>query len=332
MMKRTVSLATLIFLLFVTVTVGAPAITIKVASAAPEGSPWGEALNRIAADWEEASGGEVTMQIFHNSIAGEEDDVVRKMRVGQIDAGIFTTVGLAEIAGEIKTISTPFLIRTDEEFEYVFDQVRDDFADLLEQRRFNVLGWSKGGWIRFFADEPIRVPADLKDITLAAGGNDTELLRAFRVMGFQITPVGLTEVLTALNSGMISAFYASPISAAGFQWFSQAPNMLDVKVAPFIGGFVTTDRAWGRIPEDLKPRLLDAVESTVERLDQEVISLEQEAVDTMQSYGLNVIEPTDRELRLWFDILDDNEDALVGDVFPRQEYEMILGHLRDFRR
>lgn len=332
MTRRTISLATLILILFLAVTVGAPAITIKVASAAPEQSPWGEALNRIAAEWEDISGGEVTMQIFHNSIAGEEDDVVRKMRVGQIDAGIFTTVGLSEIAGEIKTISLPFLIRTDDEFDYVFDQVKDEFAGFVEQQRFTVLGWSKGGWIRFFADEPIETPEDLKEITLAAGGNDTELLRAFRVMGFQITPVGLTEVLTALNSGMINAFYASPISAAGFQWFSQAPNMLDVKIAPFIGGFVVTQRAWRRIPDDVKPRLVDAVERTVQRLDEEVIRLEQEAIDTMESYGLNVIEPTDRQLEMWFDILDNNEDELVGDVYPREEYEMIWGHLQDFRR
>ncbi len=308
------------------------AITVKVASSAPENSPWGEALNRIASAWSRISNGEVTMQVFHNSIAGEEDDVVRKMRVGQIDAGIFTTVGLSEIAPEIKTISTPFLIRSEDEFDYVFTQLQDDFAQALERRRFVVLGWSKGGFVRFFSDVPVSSPEDLMEITMAAGGSDTELLRAFRVMGFKITPVGITEVLTALNSGMINAFYASPISAAAFQWFSQAPNMLDLRIAPFIGGFVATDRAWRRIPDDIKPRLVEAVEETVASLDQEVIELEEEAIETMKSFGLNVVEPSRSDRQAWFDILEENTDELVGDVFPAEQYNMIVGHLEDFRR
>mgnify|MGYP006266524777 CR=1 FL=1 len=306
-------------------------ITVKVASSAPENSPWGEALNQIASEWSEISGGEVEMQIFHNAIAGEEEDVVRKMRVGQIDAGIFTTVGLAEIADEIMTISTPFLIRSNEEFEYVFEQMKEDFGQAIERRRFNVLGWSRAGWIRFFADTPIRTPDDLKEITLAAGGQDTDLLRAFRVMGFRITPVGLNEVLTSLNSGMINAFYSSPISAAGFQWFSQAPNMLNVKVAPFIGGFIATQRAWSRIPDDLKPQLLASVEEAVGRLDREVAELEQEAIDTMERYGLNVITPNRQELREWYNILDNNEDRLVGEVFPEDQYNTIRRHIQEVR-
>ena len=326
--RRAIALAALLLL----GAASAPAITLKVASAAPESSPWGEALNRIAAEWQEISGGEVTLQVFHNAIAGEEEDVVRKMRIGQIDAGIFTTIGLAEIASEVKTISTPFLIRSNEEFEYVFEQVQGSFADAIEQRRFQVLGWSKAGWVRFFADEPIRIPEDLMEITLAGAGSDPELLRAFRVMGFQITPVGSTEVLTSLNSGMINAIYSSPISAAGFQWFSQAQNMLSVKIAPFIGGFVTTQRAWRRVPDDMKPRLLESVDKMVQRLDNDMLRLEQEAIETMQSYGLNIIEPTESERERWFELLDDNTDQLVGEVFPVEQYELITRHLREFRR
>jgi TRAP-type C4-dicarboxylate transport system substrate-binding protein len=310
----------------------AAAVTLKVASAAPESSPWGEALNRIASEWAEISGGEVTLQVFHNSIAGEEVDVVRKMRVGQIDAGIFTTVGLAEIASEIKTISAPFLIRSNEEFDYVFERMQDSFAEAVERRRFQVLGWSKAGWVRFFANEAIRTPEDLMEITLGGSGSDPELLRAFRVMGFRITPVGTTEVLTALNSGMIDAIYASPISAAGFQWFSQAQNMLNVRVAPFIGGFVATQRAWRRVPDAIKPELLEAVDEMVARLDSDVLSLEQEAVDTMESYGLNVIEPSESQREEWFNILDANRDELVGEVFPEEEFRMIEGHLQSVRR
>ena len=98
-------------LLFLLLAVSLSAQTIRVGSAAPENSPWGRALNRVAAEWERVSNGRLRVQVFHNSIAGTEADMVRKMRIGQLQAVVITSTGLSNFSDRAMTLSMPLLIR-----------------------------------------------------------------------------------------------------------------------------------------------------------------------------------------------------------------------------
>lgn len=310
----------------------ASAVTLKLASVAPENSPWGAALNRMAADWARISGGQVTLQIYHNAIAGDEPDVVRKMRIGQIQMAVFTSSGLRLLAGEVMTLNMPLLIRTEDELDYVLSEVSDVLSSSVQRARFHALVWSKGGWVRFFANAPLTSPASLRRLRLAAAADNQELLQAFRLMGYQAIPVAQNELLTSLNSGMVDAFYSSPIAAAGFQWFARAPYMLDLPVAPFIGGVVVSDRAWNRVPEHLKPQLVAAVVRHVDRLETVMEELETEAISTMQDYGLTVTELSDAQRRGWIDEFERSRDVTVGTVFDEQMYRHIQNLLTEYRR
>ena len=305
--------------------------TIRLASGAPESSPWGAALNRLAADWSRISGGRVNLQVFHNAIAGDEQDVLRKMRIGQIQAGVFTSGGLEALAPEVMTLSMPVLIQSDEELDYVFDHLREDLEAAVARNRFQVLGWSKGGWVYFFTSRSVRSPSELRQIRLAASAENPELLQAFRVMGYQAFPVTQTELLTSLNSGMVDGFYASPIGAAGFQWFARAPYMLDLPVAPFLGSVVISDRAWSSIPANLRPRLKAAVESHISRLDSAVRELEEDAISVMRNHGLQTTELSAAERERWFAEFERSLDLTVGRVFDERTYRAIQQLLDEFR-
>jgi len=330
MSKRHTVLVTLA--LFFCATLSLHALTIKVASGAPESSPWGQALNRMAAQWTQISGGQIQMQVFHNGIAGDENDMLRKMRIGQIQAAVFTSIGLNAIADEIMTLSMPLLIRSDDELDYVFSRVKDKLEASVERNRFKALAWSKAGWVRFFANTPLYTPDVLKSVKIAASGESPQLMQAFRLMGYQAIPVSQTELLTSLNSGMVDAFYASPIAAAGYQWFARAPNMLDLKAAPFLGGFIITEQTWRRIPDNIKPQLLDAVNKEVRKLDNAVQELEGKAISTMKSYGLSVTELTDEQRQLWFSEFEKSLNVTVGTVFDKDMYELIKSYLAEYRK
>jgi TRAP-type C4-dicarboxylate transport system substrate-binding protein len=305
---------------------------IKVASGAPEASPWGEALNRLAADWTQISNGRVRLQVFHNGIAGTETDVLRKMRIGQIHAAVITSGALSNLAEELLTISMPMLIRTEEELDYVFERIRPEIEDAVRENRFEVLGWSKAGWVRFFAADPVPSPDALKDLKLASSPDNEELLQAFRLMGYQVIPVTETELLTALNSGRVEAFYTSPIAAAGFQWFARAPHMLEMRVAPFLGSFVINENVWRRVPHNLKPELIAAAERQIARLDSRVRDLEEEAIETMEQYGLEITRLSDSQEREWFNEFDDSLEVTVGTVFDEELYNSIRRYLSEYRR
>ena len=98
-------------------------VTIKLASIAPENSPWGKALNKMASEWADISSGEIRLIVYHNGTQGSEQDVLRKLKQNQIQAAVFTSVGMSAISNEIMTVSAPFLIRTDDEFNYIINNL-----------------------------------------------------------------------------------------------------------------------------------------------------------------------------------------------------------------
>ena len=87
----------------------APRTLIKMATLAPDGSAWDKALKGMGADWRRLTDGEVTLRIYPGGTAGDEADVVRKMRIGQLDAAGITVVGLTEIDAAFEAFGIPLL-------------------------------------------------------------------------------------------------------------------------------------------------------------------------------------------------------------------------------
>ena len=224
------------------------------------------------------------------------------------------------------------LIHNDEELDHVFERLRPTFEASIRQNRMEVLAWSKGGWVRFFSREPLNTPDDLRLTRLAANVEDPNIVAALRTMGYQAVPVPLNEIMTSLNSGLVNAFYASPIATAGFQWFGVAPNMLDLNFAPFLGAVLINERTWAQVPAALKPQLMASVERHVTQLDRDVARLETDAVELMKRHGLNVVVPNEQQRELWDTELRRGAEATAGTVFDRDTYQRIQGLLDEFRR
>src|ERR1700690_381817 len=107
--------------------VNVSALTIKLGSLAPVGSPWELGVKKIAAEWERISGGTVTLKIYAGGVAGDEPDMIRKMRIGTLNAALITVTGLQGIFNGVKTLSYPLLVRSDDELSYVLDHMKPFF-------------------------------------------------------------------------------------------------------------------------------------------------------------------------------------------------------------
>ena len=140
----------IIFLLIFTVT-DASSLTLKLASLLPEGTEWDRKLKSMAADWSEISNGRVKIRIYSGGIAGTEPDVIRKMRFGQIDMAVLTAAGMTAINPDSFAISIPFLLETEEELDFVLENIAPDFEEGFREEGFIVLSWAKSGWINIFS-------------------------------------------------------------------------------------------------------------------------------------------------------------------------------------
>ena len=106
-MRMLVTVLLLFVLLIPFQGIAGKSITVKMATLAPNGSPWHEILKEMAAEWSQLSNGMITLRIYPGGVAGDEGDMVRKMRIGQLHAAALTTSGLAKITPDVNALAIP---------------------------------------------------------------------------------------------------------------------------------------------------------------------------------------------------------------------------------
>ncbi len=306
--------------------------TIKLGSIAPEGSPWDTAVKKIASEWRKISGGSIDMKIYPGGIVGSEPDMIRKMRIGQLQAAVFTGVGMSYITPEVFSLSLPFFIQNEEELDYMMKKMAPHFESLIEKKGFVVVVWSKAGWVNFFSTKPVVYPADLKKLKLSVSEADPDMLQAWRVMGYNAVPISTNDAMTALQNGMIEAFYSPPLVSAAFQWFGIAKYMCSIRIAPMIGGIVVSKKTWDQIPKDMKPKLRQSARKIVAGLNTDAIALEKNAINTMLKHGLVIKNVPPDAAALWKKEAEKGHRVYVGKTFPKELYDRMKKYLADFRR
>jgi len=309
----------------------APALTLKLGTAAPTNSPWDLVLRRLAADWSRISDGDVELKIFPGGIAGDEPDMIRKMRIGQLHAATLTAGSMNDIYPGVLALAAPMLIRSNEEMIAVLGEVAPFLEQHLEQRGFVALMWAPVGWVKFFAREPVRSLTDIRRQTLWVGDANAAQVRAWQQAGFEVVALPMNEVTTALQSGMIDAYLTSPLAALQFQWFGITPHMNELSLFPLYGALVISKRAWERIPETLRPRLRAAALAAGERFSASAHEMDDLAVLTMQAYGLQVHEAPAALVQEWQQIAADEFQSLIGAVIDPEAFRLVTDTVTAYR-
>jgi TRAP-type C4-dicarboxylate transport system substrate-binding protein len=306
-------------------------IVIKLASMVPENTDWGQALNKLAAEWSRVTNGEVVLQVYANGTQGTEDAVLQKLNMNTIQAAVLTSFGLNKIAPEILTLSCPFLIRNDAELTEVLRNVKGDFEAKINSQNYFSLALVRGGWVKFFSRTPVFVPSDLKRQKVGSMPSEPELAQAFRTMGYQVVMVDQNRILIALRGGSIDAVYQSPIAAAGFQFFGVAKNMASINIAPFMGGIVLNKHAWESIPSQYRGELTRVTQRVGAEIERSLLKLENDAIRQMKSYGMTENQISPRQQQEWYDDMNRVIPSLLGATFNQAMYHKIDGILKAYR-
>ena len=308
------------------------ALTLKIGSLAPIDTPWDNALRKLAAEWKEISGGRVTLKIYPGGIAGDESDMIRKIRIGQLDGAALSGTGLNRITPQMLVMALPMLFSGYDELRYVMQESTADFEKLTSERGFELVAWTIGGWIRFFAKSPIVYPDDLRSQRLAVSADDEEILYAWRAIGFDAIPLHPTEIMAGLQSGMAEAFHVPALLAAVYQWFALTPYMSAIDLAPLIAGLVVGERSWKRVPVEYKDELIAAAQGILDPLFDDVEALDNEAIQVMIDNGLTINEVNDEAMAEWQVLVEKGHEILIGQSISPEIYEKILGYRDEYRQ
>lgn len=284
-------------------------IQLKIASVAPNRSPWDVEERALAQEWSEITHGQVSVMFYDSNSLGGEKGVIQKfrsVRPGQkapLDGAIFTTIGLHELApaASVYTFSLPFLIRNQKELDLVLDKFGPDLRTAYKKAGFEMVTWTNIGWLSFYTREPYQDIAGLKKIKIASAGIDSPILgNSFRAAGFTIEDLTGTKLPQSLKSNNgVHGFFGVHMFAYVTGLSKTINYALDTKLCPVLAGFVISNETWAKIPDEYKPAMIAAAERMRTRLDAELDKTDRAYLEDMKREGVHTISPTPAQLVQW---------------------------------
>jgi TRAP-type C4-dicarboxylate transport system substrate-binding protein len=307
----------------------AQTVPIKLASVLPDGSVWDKTLRQMAVEWRQATGDRVSVTIFGGGTQGDEPTMLRKVRLDALQATAVTVVGLASLDPAFNVFSVPFLFESYAELNAVLERLTPTLRKRLEAKGFVLLHWGHGGWLQLFSKRPVRTVADLKAVKLWTSAGDDRMTQWYKANGFQPRALAMTDILTGLTTGMIDGLPAPPLGALAFQWNRQAPYMLDIGLAPIVGGTLIARRTWSRIAEADRARMMEIALSADRRLQAEVPNQDRFAVALMTKQGLTVTKAEGPEWQAEAKAL---ATTMRGQMVPAEIFDLALKERDAFRQ
>ena len=236
----------LLFLMFLEFAVARKTI-IKMATLAPEGTPWHALIAKMGERWKEETNGNVRLRIYPGGIVGDERDMIRKMRIGQIHGAAISAEGLSEVNPQYTYCFIPLFFQGYKDIDFIRNQIKDDLVSGAEENGVKVLTMVDVGWVYWFTKDPVITPDDLKSQKIWTWAGDYKTAKLWDEAGFNAIPLSVPDVHSSLQTGLVNAMAFPPLYVAANQYFGITSNMLNMKWGILTAALVIDLKIWNRI-------------------------------------------------------------------------------------
>ena len=306
-------------------------VTVKMATLAPKGSVFHTILGELGQAWQDASEGQVRMKVYAGGVAGDDADVVRKIRLGTLGGGLLTSAGVSTIDKAIHALQIPMAFASYAELDYVVGKLQADLEKVYLDKGFVVLAWVDAGWVRFFSNGPVVSPDDLAKKKLFVWAGQTEAIAIWKAAGFNVVPLPSTEISTALQTGLVDAIPTTPQAALLMQWHKHVGHMTEGRWAPLMGALVVAKPVWDQIDPALQPKLLEAGRAAGRKLLAEARPKDAASIKSMAARGLTVHTVPPAVLAQWRARVKNTHDKIRGIYAPAEFFDAAIKHRDAFR-
>jgi len=304
---------------------------IKLAILAPERSTWHKVMTAWDSELRKKTGGRVGLKIYAGGVLGDERDVIRKMRIGQIHAAGFTGLGLGIVNPEVRVLELPMLVSTYGEADAVAGKIQPKLEAGFKKKGFVILGWAETGFVYILSNKPIGSRQDMNGKKMWAWEGDPLVETMYRAFKIVPIPLPLTDVLTSLQTHLIDAVYAPPLAAIALQWFTQTKYITDLKLADSTGGILITKRGLDMLsPADRK-----ILRSTARRysklLTEKARADNDKSFDTLVNSGLAPVKVSPEEVERIRTTSRKVWEGLVGKLYSKTLLDETIAAVETYR-
>jgi TRAP-type C4-dicarboxylate transport system substrate-binding protein len=307
-------------------------VVIKFATLAPEGTPWMHIMEEMNQEIQEKSGRQVAFRFYPGGVAGDERDVLRKIRINQLHGGAFSGFGLGEVLPEIRVLELPLLFRNGEEADHVATALFEHFATAFAQKNFVLLALNDAGAVYVFSKDPIRTKADMARSKIWSWQGDPLPQAIFKAYGIVPVSLSLPNVLPSLQSGLIDACYGTPLSILALQWFTKVKYRTSLAITNVMGALVLSDALWQQLSAGQQTLVRDTIRKYNAKAVTNMRQYETKALTLLQTTAnIETVTIAEDEVARLQHISEQVRQELVGKLYPQESLDRVLA-LRDAYR
>lgn len=305
---------------------------IKFATLAPDGTTWMKAMKKFTDETTARTAGRVKFKIYAGGVSGDEKDVVRKIRLGQLQAGGFTGVGIGEIAPEARLLDTPFLFKNAGEIDHVYKTLDADFRKIFDSRGYVLLGWAEVGNVNIFSNIPVTKPEDLKNVKMWIWEGDPIAEASFHALHIKPIPLSITDVMTSLQTGMINGVYGSPLSVIALQWFARMKYVFALPLTNASGAVVISKKSFDALSKEDQKLMLELGDKHFRELTLQSRKDNEQSIGVLKKKGLVFTEPASSLVVQELEAAGQTARmSLVGKLYSRELLEKVDAALKAYR-
>lgn len=307
--------------------------TLKFATLAPPGSTWMNLLEEWGETVKTRSQGRLEFKFYPGGVQGDEPDVLKKIRFGQLHGGAFTGYGIGQMYSPARVLEMPFLFENYAEIDHVRARLMPEFERGFQDHGYRLLGWMEVGFVYFFSQQPIEKFDDLKQRRIWLWQGDALGEAMFRAGKLAPVPLSITDVFTSLSTGLIDTVYCTPLASIALQWFTKTRYVADLPLTNGIGALVVSNKFFDGLPPDLQQLLAETGRETGENLIAATRVDNEKSLDVLKQEGLKFVmspEQTDRQELLR--MRDEAAAELTASGYiPKELYARTTDYLQQFR-
>jgi len=330
---RLMGLSLLTFLLLISSALGAEkTLIIKMATLAPEGSSWVKTINALNAEVMKRSENRVQFKIYPGGVLGDETDMLRKTKIGQIQGAALTSAGLSSVFPEYDVLEVPFLFQKYEEVDHILTKMDSFFKKGVDNNGYVMLGWSEAGFIYLMSTVPISGASDLRKAKVWILEDSSIAKAVFQEAGVKGIPLSVTDVLVGLQTGLVEVVYIPPSGAISLQWFTKIKYITDLPLLYLAGAILIKKETFKEIPSTFQPVLMEIAQRHLNQLKTAIRNENQDALQVMAKQGIKMITPS-REQIEEFKKLSNRAMAHPGSQsFTKKTLEEVTSLLESYRK
>ncbi len=307
------------------------ALTIKIATVAPDGTTWMKNMRTAAKEIKEKTDGRVKLKFYPGGVMGNDKSVMKKIRLGQLQGGALTGGSLAVTYPDMQIYSLPLIFDNYSEIDYV----RPIFDPLLKKgmnkKGFTILGISEGGFAYLMSNSTIKNVADLKKHKLWIPEDDVLNEALFRKMGVHPITLSLADVYTGLQTGLIDTIGATPSGALAFQWHTRIRSITDVPLLYLVGALIVNNKSYNKISTADQKVLNDVITKTFAEMDKINRKDNQSALQALLQMGTEFTKPDMNEIEHWKQLADEVIEEIGDKAATPELYRQLKDLLVKYR-